>query len=209
MEFDFARLAQSERYKILAAVVVPRPIAWVTTIDPAGLVNVAPFSFFNAMGSEPPIVALGISRRPGGEAKNTFRNISETGEFVVNLVTYAARESMNHTAAEHPPGVSELEAVGLESTPSVAVRPPRLALSPVHLECRRAAIVEVGRNRVVIGEVLHAHVADEYYDRVRGHVATDRLDLIARMHGRGWYARTTDLFDMPRTAIDGARAGGG
>jgi len=206
MELDFTTIAPTDRYKVLTAVVVPRPIAWVTTASADGIVNVAPFSFFNAMGSQPAIVALGIASRGQGVPKDTLRNIKETGEFVVNLVTYGAREVMNRTAADFPPEVSELAAVGLETTPSTVVKPPRLALSPVHLECRLATIVEVGRNRVTIGEIVHAHIADEFYDAEKGYVASERLDLIGRMHGRGWYARTTDLFEMPRVNPDGMRA---
>jgi len=203
MELDFAKISPADRYKFLCAVVVPRPIAWVTTVSPTGVVNVAPFSFFNAMGSQPAIVALGISSRGKGVPKDTFRNIQDTREFVVNLVTYAARELMNRTAADFPPEVSELAAVGLEARPSLVVKPPRLVLSPVHLECKLATIVEVGRNQVTIGEIVYAHIADEYYDPVRGYVASEKLDLIARMHGRGWYARTTDLFEQPRINPDG------
>lgn len=206
MELDFATIAPNERYKVLTAVVVPRPIAWVTTVSASGIVNVAPFSFFNAMGSQPAIVALGIASRGKGIPKDTLRNIQDTGEFVVNLVTYAAREVMNRTAADFPPDESELNAVGLDTRPAVVVKPPRLVLSPVHLECKLATIVEVGHNRVTIGEIVHAHVADEFYDPVKGYVATEQLDLIGRMHGRGWYARTTDLFEMPRVNPDGTRA---
>ena len=206
MELDFARIPPIERYKVLCAVVVPRPIAWVTTVSKAGVTNGAPFSFFNAMGSQPAIVALGIGSRGKGVPKDSLRNIQETGEFVVNLVTYSAREAMNRTAADFPPEVSELEAVGLATQPSVVVKPPRLALSPVHLECKLATIVEVGRNRVTLGEIMHAHIVDEFYDAGRGYVATDKLDLIGRMHGRGWYARTTDLFEMPRVNPDGTPA---
>jgi len=205
MELDFASIAPIDRYKFLTAVVVPRPIAWVTSINEAGLVNAAPFSFFNAMGSQPAIVALGIATRGKGVPKDSFRNIEHSGEFVVNVVTYAARDAMNRTAADFPPDASEVDAVGLETRPSVKVKPPRLALSPVNLECRKSTIVEVGRNRVLIGEILYAHIADEYYDAERGYVAAEKLDLIGRMHGRGWYARTTDLFETPRVNPDGSR----
>jgi flavin reductase (DIM6/NTAB) family NADH-FMN oxidoreductase RutF len=206
MELDFATISPTDRYKFLCAVVVPRPIAWVTTVSTAGVVNVAPFSFFNAMGSQPAIVALGIASRGKGVPKDTFKNIQDTREFVVNLVTYAAREPMNRTGADFAPEVSELTAVGLETQPSLVVKPPRLVLSPVHLECKLATIVEVGRNHVTIGEIVHAQIADEFYDPVKGYVASEKLDLIARMHGRGWYARTTDLFELPRINPDGSSA---
>lgn len=206
MELDLSNMSPPERYKFLCAVVVPRPIAWVTSVSTAGVVNAAPFSFFNAMGSQPAIVTLGIVTRGKGVLKDSFKNIQETGEFVVNLVTYAAREAMNRTGADFPPDVSEVDAVGLETMPALQVKPPRLALSPVHLECKLATIVEVGRNRVTIGEVVHAHIRDEFYDPERGYVAAEKLDLIARMHGRGWYARTTDLFELRRVNPDGSPA---
>lgn len=205
MEFDFSSIPEALRYKLMTAVVVPRPIAWVTTSSRDGVVNVAPFSFFNMLGGDPPIVALGIGDRPNGEPKDTRRNITETGEFVVNLVTFAAREAMNRTAAEFPPGESELEIVDLATRPSVRVQPPRLALSPVNLECVRREIVAIGDNRIVLGEVVHARIDDTFFDPATGYVATERLDLIGRMHGRGWYVRTTDLFDMPRVSPDQAR----
>lgn len=206
MELDFESIAPVDRYKILTAVVVPRPIAWVTSMDVNGLINAAPFSFFNAMGSNPAIVALGIAGRGKGVLKDSMRNIENTGEFVVNMVTYASREIMNRTAADFPPEASEVEVVGLETIASIKVKPPRLAIAPINLECRKSTIVEVGRNRVLIGEIVYAHIADEFYDAERGYVAAEKLDLIGRMHGRGWYARTTDLFEMPRVNPDGSPA---
>jgi flavin reductase (DIM6/NTAB) family NADH-FMN oxidoreductase RutF len=203
MELDFNQLSPVERYKFLTAVVVPRPIAWVTTLDESGRVNAAPFSFFNAMGTQPAIVALGIGSRGKGVLKDTLANVEKTGEFVVNMVAYSAREEMNRTAADFPPETSEVGAVGLETVASNIVKPPRLVLAPVSMECRNSTIVEVGRNRLLIGEVLHAHIDDEYFDPEKFYVAAEKLDLIGRMHGRGWYARTTDLFELPRVGTDG------
>ncbi len=206
MEIDFTTCAPVDRYKILTAVVVPRPIAWVTSIGEDGVVNAAPFSFFNAMGSDPAVVAIGIGARPGGGPKDTLRNIRTTGEFVVNVVTHAARMAMNATAADFPPHEGEVAAVGLETRPAAAVRVPRLALSPAHLECRLETVLEIGANRIVIGRVVHVRIDDAFIDPERLHVAAERLDLIGRMHGRGWYSRTTDRFDMPRVTPEEARA---
>lgn len=198
MQFDLRQLESRDRYKLLAGVVVPRPIALVTTIDPNGGINAAPFSFFNVVGSDPPLVILGIGDRPGGLPKDSARNIRATHEFVINLVDEAIAERMNVCAIDFPEGTDELARAGLTPTASTDVRPPRIAESPVNLECRELQTIEVGRNRVVMGEVLRLHVSDDAVDEARFHVHADKLRLIARMHGAGWYARTTDLFEMPR-----------
>ena len=216
MEFDLDKLNARDRYKLLVGVVVPRPIALVTTVDGAGRVNAAPFSFFNAVGSDPPLVVLGVGDRPGGEPKDTARNIRETGEFVVNLVDESMARAMNVCAADFPAGTDELACAGLTARPSARVRPPRVAEARVCLECREARTVEMGRNRVILGEVLWLHIGDEFVDRERLHVHAEKLGLIARMHGAGWYARTSDLFEMPRmsaaewnerSAAEGERSG--
>ena len=123
-------------------------------------------------------------------------------QMIQNNPTAKVTVGLPEDKATWPVYFMQLEAVGLASVPSVVVRPPRLALSPTHLECKLATIVEVGRNHVTIGEVVQMHIADEFYDPVKGYVATEQLDLIGRMHGRGWYARTTDLFEMPRLSLD-------
>lgn len=214
MLFDFAALSPTERYKLLVSTVVPRPIAWVVTRDPAGRLNAAPFSFFNAFAGDPPVVGIGIGDRPVGTIKDTGANIRATGEFVVNLVNESAAPQMNLTATEFPQGTDELEMVGLATLPSARIAPPRIAISPVALECRLMTTVELGAGRaIVIGEVLAIHVADEaVLDRARCHIDTTRLDLIGRLHGRGWYARMTDLFELPRVSLEEwqkRRPGGG
>lgn len=198
MHIDFRTATPLDRYKILTAVVVPRPIAWITTVDREGRINAAPFSFFNAVGADPALVAVGIGNRGRGLPKDTVINIRETGEFVINLVTDGNAAAMNVTAAEFASGVNELEKAGLTTLPSVQVAPPRIAESPVHLECREVQTIEIGQSRILIGEVVEVHIEDTYYDAGRHHVATERLAAVGRMHGRGWYARTSDLFEIPR-----------
>lgn len=198
MELDFTTATPLERYKILTAVVVPRPIAWITTLDRQGTINAAPFSFFNAVGADPALVAIGIGNRSRGLPKDTVLNIRETGEFVINLVTDSNAAAMNVTAAEFAHGVNELEMAGLTTVPSTKVRPPRIAESPVHLECREVQTIEIGRSRILIGEVIAVHIEDAYYDADKGYVAAEKLAAVGRMHGRGWYARTSDLFEIPR-----------
>ena len=207
MLFDFATLSPDNRYKLMTATIVPRPIAWITSLDAEGQLNAAPFSFFNALAGDPPIVGIGIGgRHPDarpGRWKDSAANIRARGEFVVNLVPYDLREAMNVTAIEFDSTVDEVAEAGLETVPSSRVAPPRLAASPVALECQRFVILEVEVDRtIVLGRVVALHVRDDaVLDRERCHIDTPKLDLIGRMHGRGWYARTTDRFEMPRIPV--------
>ncbi len=199
MQFDFAALADRDRYKLLVSTVVPRPIAWVVTQSAAGVVNAAPYSFFNAISGEPPLLAVSIEGR-AGERKDTAVNIRETGQFVVNLVSDAMSTEMVVTAIDFEPGVSEVAEAGLATLPSVRIAPPRIADSPVAFECELSQTVELPGNRdLVLGRVVMMHVADHaVLDAARCYIDTPKLGLVGRMHGGGWYARTTDLFEVPR-----------
>ena len=205
--FDLSAMPAADRYRLLASTVMPRPIAWVVTCSADGLVNAAPYSFFNLFGSDRPTVALGILARPG-QPKDTAANIRTTGEFVVNLVPYALAEAMNATCVDAPPEVDELALAGLDSTPSLAIRPPRITASPVAFECRTSHLLETGPGQLlVVGEVLHAHYARRVLtgelDRPRvDHAA---LDLVGRMYGASAYTRTRDLFDLDRPIWKEAR----
>lgn len=200
MQFDMEQLSADNRYKLLTATVTPRPIAWVTSKSVDGIVNAAPFSFFNVMGHEPPTVTLGLLRRAGGGYKDTAENIMATGEFVINLVSESMADSMNETCTDAPPGIDELELAGLTAIPSVAVAPPRIAGCPVSFECRSLSSIVTGPCQViVVATVLRVHIEDEFLiDAERCHVDTPALKLVSRMHGSGWYARSTDLFQLAR-----------
>ncbi|MDE2514726.1 MAG: flavin reductase family protein [Rhodospirillales bacterium] len=204
MLFDLAALDAQNAYKLLVSTIVPRPIAWITTCDVDGTLNAAPYSFFNAVSGHPPVVAIGIGGRAPGDAKDTGGNIRRTGQFVVNLVSDALAEKMNVTAIDFPKAVDELGQAGLSIAPSAKVRPPRIAESPVALECERLVIVDVGIDRsVVLGTVVAIHIQDDcVLDAARCYVDTPKLDLIGRMHGGGWYSRTTDRFELPRIPLD-------
>jgi flavin reductase (DIM6/NTAB) family NADH-FMN oxidoreductase RutF len=202
MQFDFRQLAPRDCYKLLVSVVVPRPIALVTSLSPEGHLNAAPFSFFNVMGGDPPVVVLGVGDRSAGEAKDTAHNIRSAGEFVINIVDEAMAEAMNICAIDFPPDVDELVAAGLSTASSIQVRTPHIAESPVNLECREISTIEIGRNRIILGEVLHLHIRDDLIDPANLHVRTENIGAIARLHGAGWYARTTDLFQMPRLTYE-------
>ena len=194
MLFDFASLAPADRYKLMTATIVPRPIAWVVSQDAAGRTNAAPFSFFNAFSNDPPVVCLGIggSHAPGS-VKDSAANIRATGQFVVCLVPYDLVDPMHVTALEFPPEVDELAEAGLRTLPSTHVRPPRIEGSPVAFECERTVTLELGPDRgIVVGRVLAMHVRDDaVLDRERCHVDTPGLDLVGRMHGGGGYVRAS------------------
>ena len=202
MEFAPAALSAAEMYKVLTGTIVPRPIAWVSSINAAGRANLAPFSYFNAMGSKPPTLVFGPSIRPpeAGGPKDTLRNVREVGEFVVHVVTEALAEAMNLTATELPPEVDEFAYAGLTPLPSTRVRPPRLAESPVAYECVVRQIVPLGEGAgngaIVIGEIVYAHIDDRIINE-RFHIDMAQLQAIGRLAGSE-YARTRDRFVMKR-----------
>jgi flavin reductase (DIM6/NTAB) family NADH-FMN oxidoreductase RutF len=187
-------------YRALIGVVTPRPIAWVTTIDGEGRVNLAPFSFFNAFGANPPVVVFSPVLRRDRSKKDTLQNLSSVNEFVLNAAVEELAEKVNATSRELPPGQSEADHAGLRLQPSATVRPPRVAESPVHLECRVRQILPIGDGplaaNLVIGDVLLIHIADSVLDD-RGGVDPRKLRTIARL-GADYYCRSTDLFEMER-----------
>lgn len=198
MELDLTGDLRDEAYLILAGLVTPRPIALTTTVDPQGRVNAAPFSFFNVLGDSPPIVGLCPGDRAPGVPKDTARNIRLTHEFVVNLVDEALAGKMNLCAAPLPPGESELSHAGLTAAPSSTVKPPRIAESPASLECKSWGILEIGDNRLIIGEVLRIHVREGVLDPATWMVDSAVYRPIGRMQAPHWYCRTRDMFEMRR-----------
>ena len=200
MQLILSKLSSGQRYHVLSSLVVPRPIAWVTTLNEDGQVNAAPFSYFQLMGENPPLVVLGIGRRSDGSAKDSFRNIRRTREFVINIVTEENAESMNLCATDFPPGVSEVAALGLATEPSVVVKPPRLSIAPAQLEGREVQTLLIGNNQVVMGELLVAHIRDEFIDEASLRVLTEKMHVIGRLQGgeAGGYARTRQPFHMKR-----------
>src|SRR5438045_8266699 len=199
MHFDLARIAQSDAYKLLVSTVVPRPIALATTVDAPGNSKAAPFSFFNAVSSVPPVVVLGIS--PGDSAgdgwKDTERNIRDTGEFVVNLVDEALAERMNVCAVDFPKDIGELEKAELHPVASVEVRPPRIAEAPVSFECKRITGLSLGaRSTLEVGRVIHIHIRDDLVDPEKFYVQTDKMRMIWRVPGSDWYELSSDIILM-------------
>jgi len=202
MKFDMAELGVRDRYKLIAGLIVPRPIALVSTVSPDGEANAAPYSFFNAFAEEPPIVILGLGRNSNGAAKDTTNNIRDVGEFVVNLVDEGIAEAMNVTAIDFPPEVSEIDVAGFTLEPSLKVRPGRIREAPVSLECRRFVTLQPGAERyIALGEVLMIHTRDGLVDPSTLRVDRDLYRPIGRLSGSG-YCHTNDRFDMPRDSYE-------
>lgn len=201
VDFDFSRLGEREKYKLLIGAVVPRPIAWVTTVDKAGRVNAAPFSFFNCLSAEPAILALGVEYRPSGFSKDTGRNIRDTQAFTVNIVSGALMDAMNVTAVPFDAGVDELAHAGLRTRPGVKVPSPAIAESPAAFECRHHVTLSIGNSReIILGEVVYAHLHRGIVNE-RLHVDHVGLDAIGRMGGHG-YATTRDYFELPTMTVE-------
>jgi flavin reductase (DIM6/NTAB) family NADH-FMN oxidoreductase RutF len=187
-------------YHALVGIVTPRPIAWVSSLDESGRVNLAPFSFFNVFGSNPPVVVFSPTTRRDGSKKDTQLNVEATGEFVVNAAVEPVAAAVNATSAEIPRGESEAARAGLTLVPSLLVKPPRVAESPAHLECRLLQVVATGGKplsaNLVVGEVVLVHVDDAVLGP-DGRVDPARLHTVGRMGGDA-YCRTSDLFRMAR-----------
>jgi len=198
MELDLEGKHADRAYAVLSSLVTPRPIAWVTTLGPDGVVNAAPFSFFNVLGANPPILGFCPGDRADGTPKDTARNIRLTHEFVVNLVDEKVAEAMNRTAASLPYGVSELQSAGLTTAPSSVVKPPRIAESPASLECTEWGTLQIGGNRLVIGLVKRVQVRDELFDPKTLRIRSGQFHVIGRMASPNWYCRTKDRFEMLR-----------
>ena len=201
VEWATSDLSWREAYKFLIGSILPRPIGWISSIDEAGIANLAPFSFFNAVCPNPMTVAFSPNGvKAPGEGKDTLRNVEATGEFVVNIVTAGLAAAMNATSATFASEVDEFAACGLVAEPSVAVRPPRVAESPIHFECRVLHVLHFGDGNagggsLVVGQVVHVHVADALLDR--GRIVTKLLEPVGRLAGNE-YCRVTDVFDLIR-----------
>jgi flavin reductase (DIM6/NTAB) family NADH-FMN oxidoreductase RutF len=200
--FDFTALPARDRYKLLIGTVIPRPIAFVTTVDERGRVNAAPFSFFNVLSADPAIVAIGVENHADMRFKDTGHNIRMTEEFTVNIVDDAMVEAMNVCAVPFGPEVDELAMAGLTGIPGTHVGCPRIAEAPASLECRRYMTLEVGKSReIILGLVLGCFVRAGAVNPVTKHVDQRGMDAIGRLGGHG-YARIRDQFDLPTMSVE-------
>jgi flavin reductase (DIM6/NTAB) family NADH-FMN oxidoreductase RutF len=205
MQFDLEKIPGSDTYKLLVGLVAPRPIALITSIDEQGRLNAAPFSAYNYLCTDPPIVGVGVTNRPTDRhvPKDTARNIRRTGEFVVNVVTEDIAEKMSLCATDFPAEMSEVEIAGFSTVPSQKVKPPRLAEAHAALECREYTTMEIGRSRIILGRVVTIYVEDRYVDPAGPYIKADELHSIGRMNGLGNYVRTRDAFlRIPRISYE-------
>ena len=200
MRIDPAEIGLRDLYQWMISTITPRPIAWVSSVNAAGLTNLAPFSFFQGVTANPPTLLFTVANNRHGEKKDTIRNIEAVPEFVVNVVSYDLREAMNRSSGDLPYGESEFAVAGVTALPSEKVRPPRVAESSVSFECKLHQIVRVGdgplSGNVVFGTILLIHLHERVLDS-SGKVDPGKLDTIGRMGG-SWYARTTDRFVLER-----------
>ena len=200
MNVDVSAANVVDVYHLVVDLVTPRPIAWVTTVSKSGIVNLAPFSFFNAFGANPPVVVFSPTNRRDGSRKDTLVNVEATGEFVIQVATASLAEKVNLSSKEVPSDESEILFTGVTLEPGVKVSVPRVAESPAHLECRVRQIVPVGEGPIaanlVIGEVVYIHVRDEMFNE-RGRLDPRKMQTVARL-GSDFWCRTTDLFEQKR-----------
>lgn len=205
MRFDLETAPGGVAYKLLVGLVAPRPIALITSMDEHGNLNAAPFSAYNYLTSDPPIIGVGVQNRPAKKIvpKDTAHNIRNTREFVVNIVTEDIAQKMNICATDFPSEVCELDMAGFTTAPSGKVKTPRLAEAHAALECREYATIEIGRSRIVLGLVVGAYVDDQFVDPAGPYIKADQLHAIGRMNGLGNYVRTRDAFiEIPRISYE-------
>jgi flavin reductase (DIM6/NTAB) family NADH-FMN oxidoreductase RutF len=210
MRFDLEKCPRSHAYKLLVGLVAPRPIALVTSMDEEGKLNAAPFSAYNYLCTDPPIVGIGVTNRSNEiyQPKDTARNIRRTGEFVVNIVTEDIARQMNICATEFPAEMNELELAGLTTAPSDKVKVPRIAEAHAAMECVEFTTMEIGRSRIILGRVVAIYVEDRFIDPAGPYVKADELHAIGRMNGLGNYVRTRDAFiEIPRIRYEDWKKG--
>ena len=197
MDYAASDLTPRERYKVLTSFILPRPIAWVTSLGPTGVVNAAPFSFFNAFCEDPPLCMFAANRKPNGQDKDTFLNIQRTGEFVVNIADEPLAKAMHESSGDFAPEIGEPDYLGLKLAPSAKVAVPRLADAPWAMECKLWKLIDVNNDRrLIMGEGIHFHIRDELWDDKAMRVHMDRYHPIGRMFADR-YCRTDDRLVFP------------
>lgn len=205
MNYDLEKAPRSHAYKLRVGLVAPRPIALITSMDEDGTLNAAPFSAYNYLCIDPPIVGIGVTNRTDDVfvPKDTARNIRRTGEFVVNIVTEDIAEKMNICATDFPARMSELEKAGFTTAPSEKVKVPRIAEAHAALECVEHTTMEIGRSRIILGRVVAVYVEDRFVDPAGPFIKAEELHSIGRMNGLGNYVKTRDAFmTIPRISYE-------
>ncbi len=210
---DYTTLVTAERenranFHTMLSCVLPRPIAFVSTVSADGVPNLAPFSFFNGVGSNPPAIIFSAATKADGTDKDTINNLRAVPEVVVNVVTYSIKDAMNQASFAYAPEIDEFEAAGFTPVPSRFIKPARIGESPVQMECKVVDIVKVGHGalsaNICIGEILCFHIAEEMA-LDNGTVDVEKIDLVARMGG-DWYATMRDRFELPKPTEGGGDA---
>ena len=204
MHIEIDKATPRQTYNLLIGLVAPRPIALVTSMDEHGTLNAAPYSAYNYLCTDPPIIGLGVMNRPGEfVGKDTAQNIRRTGEFVVNVVTEDLLQQMNVCATDFPRGVNELDMAGLTTAPSSLVKVPRIAQAHAALECREFTTMEIGKSRIVLGRVVAMYVEDQFVDPAGPYILAEDLHAVGRMNGLGSYVKTRDAFvHVPRISYE-------
>ena len=209
MKFEMDKTPARQIYNLLIGLVAPRPIAWVTSMDENGRLNAAPFSSYNYLCTDPPIVGMGVMNRPGRGSipKDTARNIRRTGEFVINVVTEDLLDKMNICATDFPAEFNELEIAGLTTAPSSVVKVTRIAAAHAALECTEFTTMEIGRSRIILGRVVAMYVEDRFVvpaeDGKGPYIKSEELHAMGRMNGLGNYVKTRDAFvTVPRISFE-------
>jgi flavin reductase (DIM6/NTAB) family NADH-FMN oxidoreductase RutF len=205
MKFDLEKSPRSHAYKLLVGLVAPRPIALITSMGEDGKLNAAPFSAYNYLCTDPPILGIGVTNRSNETfvPKDTARNIRRTGEFVVNVVTEDIAMQMNICATDFPEDMNEIDLAGFTTVPSEKVKVPRLAQAHAAMECREFTTMEIGRSRIILGQVVAIYVEDRFIDPEGPFVRAEELHAIGRMNGLGNYVKTRDAFvTIPRISYE-------
>ncbi len=185
MEINVKDLEPSMIYKMMISSIVPRPIAWVSTISKEGILNIAPFSYYAGVSSVPPLVMISIGKKETKEKKDTWQNIEETGEFVINIVTKELVDKMNITSLPFEKEIDEFEKAGLTPIDSDFIKAPRIKESPVNIECRKFEIIEIGKMGMVLGEILKFHIKDDLINE-KGYIDTTKLEIVGRLGGANY-----------------------
>ena len=194
MHIDIEKATTREKYNLLIGLVAPRPIAWVTSMDSGGLLNAAPYSAYNYLCTDPPIIGIGVMDKGQSVPKDTARNIREIGEFVVNVTTEDLIHQMSICATDFPAGVNELEMAGLTTTPSSIVKVPRIAEAHAALECVEYRTIDVGQTHIILGRVVAMYIDDRFVDASGPYILAEELHAIGRMNGLGSYVKTNGAF---------------
>jgi len=201
MIIDTKDLDRGQIYKLLTSIIVPRPIAWVSTVSKDGVYNLAPFSYFAGVSSEPPVLMISVGRKENGEKKDTWKNIEETGDFVVNIVTKELAEKMNTTSAPFEEHIDEFEKAGLTPQKAQVVKSPLVKEAPINLECEKYQITNIGNMGVIFGKVLKVHIKD-YILNEKGYVDTNKLSIVGRLGGANYCLITPEnSFEMRKPKL--------